>query len=142
MERIITQTAEAVLRDGHVVNYMGPDVAADAPYGYTTGRALAGRPDLLISGPFDPLEVHALLDHAVLVDQETPLAVGQRLTIHNRDLLVGECITLPLHASAAMFGPGRFEALQLLWPAPNGAFPGMLDYDTPSTVQTIYGDLT
>lgn len=140
MDRIITETAEAVLADGHVVNYIGPDVAADAPYGYTTGRPLAGRPDLLISGPFDPLEVHALLNEAVKLDSESPLLDGEYIILDNRRFLVAECPTTPLHGSNQMFGPGRFEALQLLWPSLNGCYPYEEDYDASGTTQTIYGE--
>lgn len=141
LEDITLVTGRKVLDDGWVVNYMAqPLERAAAPYAYTTGRAMPDRPELLISGPFDPTELHAMLDTAVEIDELSPLTVGKVITIGERTFKVAHCDPSPLHAGSAVFGTGRFYAFQLLWPTPDGAFPGEPNYDIPDTVQTIYGE--
>lgn len=137
-------------RDGYSVQYMGPEIVLDnAPYAYTCGRALFDKPELLISGPFDKEELHDILDAATeildpkliafLVDPNGNLTFG-RVEVRDRTFEVRPCSPAPCHSCAAVFGPGRFTVLQLVWSDPNGRYPGDPDYDIPSTVQTIYGE--
>lgn len=120
------ETARVIREYGHQVVGVFPTEGDDgAPFAYTVGRTLSGRPELLITGPLRPDIACAILNYAAEVDDGTPLEPGDR-----DDILVGYTARIvevdpwasQMFQAVRLFGE-EVRALQLVWPDPGGRFP-------------------
>jgi len=139
-EDILARVNEHILDHGHAVQFVGgtPD---QRPFGYTVGRTLRKRPELLISGPFPPAITGEILNEAVRVDDAEPIEAGRIVTITTPGGPIGwfplEIGAEPLITARATFGP-KVEALQLVWPDDEGNFPWQENCKLTPGGQTIY----
>jgi hypothetical protein len=96
---------------------------------YTTGLTGGGHPELVVAG-LSPETAHGLISAAVeVIRSGVPLAPGRDyaeiaagMSIRFREVDQDAC-RHPLSVSTRFYG-GRVPALQLVWPDPEGLFPG------------------
>ena len=140
MEAVHKKLMDTIIERGHAVASIhgsedGP------PFSYTVGRTLKGRPELFITGPIDARIQMAILNDAVRVDEETPLKPGQE-----RDGLLQRFSTRIVEIdpqAASMFVARNFfgddvRALQIVWPDPDGRFPGDPRFSFPADHQPVF----
>jgi len=141
-ETYVQKIRDQILDYGFTVQYVGQTVAGEGPpFAYTVGRTMHERPELLISGPFSPEDMHGLLTNLVELDNEAPIEVGARIPTDSgaHEFLAIACSTEPLAVARAVFG--EVAGLQLLWPDVSGRLPSEPDYAHPGN-QTIYAQET
>lgn len=120
------KTMDDIIAHGHQVRWVfgeGPD------FGYTIGRSVKDRPELLITGPLDPRVGQWVLNEAAAMDEKEPLYAGQEIPANEllnehpvrivevKDLEAAEMFGVTEHFSDA-------TALQIIWPDMEGRFPG------------------
>lgn len=135
IEQIKAQVQNMILEHGFAVQYVG----GEQPYGYTIGRTMRNRPELLISGL--PVGItHECLSSAVALDDVEPFKASSP-----RHGIFEGYQTFPItidpwraemHTAIATFG--RLTALQLLWPDDAGAFPGDPDFAHDVSIQRVF----
>lgn len=131
-----------ILDRGTQIHYVAADAASElhrgAPYAYTIGRSMAGRPELLITG-LDAEAARAILEHVAQRDESAPrpLAAGDVTPWIDgkQPFKVIEAEPGILSGALLAFGIGRVTALQLLWPDAHGRYP---DADGDWITQTVH----
>lgn len=134
-----------ILEYGHQVMYIFPtDEEPGHVFGYTVGRSLWGKPEILMTGPL-PMEVmHRLINDAADLQDEGKLEPGTT----NDELIQGfgaKIIAVTDPAEAQMFQAlyefpdQKVTAVQILWPDPHGRFPGEPGCEYGPDVQPMFG---
>ncbi len=106
------------------------------PFAYTIGLTDAGRPELIISGPFPPADVQNLLNVAAQIHIEKEIRPGDLVPgIAAGDVLfkaqaarVGGHVQQALNYYRDIFGTGgKVRLIQLIWPDKHGNFPSVFN---------------
>lgn len=137
VEQIRARVQDLILDQGYAIHYVNP--VNGRPYGYTIGRTLHGRPELLISGlPAESMR-HAI-EAAIAADNAEPIEMGRPVTGVFGPMLAFPITIDPwraeMHLAIASFG--IITALQLLWPDDAGHFPGDPDYMVDPSTQQVF----
>ena len=139
-EEILARVNNHILDHGHAVQFVGGS-ESQQPFGYTVGRTLRERPELLISAPFPPAVMGGILNEAVRLDDETPINAGTTVDITTPGGLVTffalAISAKPMITARATFGP-KLAGLQLVWPDDAGRYPWQDDYKLRPESQHIY----
>lgn len=131
MAELQQQAVANILEYGCQVNCVFPDEGGEGTtFHYTEGRALFEAPDLLIVG-MPPQVGHAILNEAVRLQSAGEIALADGVEIPP-DVLLAKypCRVIRCDPEASeMYGAMNFsdkeiEAYQLVWPDPEGRFPG------------------
>ncbi|MFI7608501.1 DUF4262 domain-containing protein [Micromonospora sp. NPDC049366] len=139
--RMYLESVEGVIREhGWMVQFVFPtENEPGVPFAYTVGLTAKGRPELVIAGLPDQV-AGQLLNMAAEASLQAPFEAGQT---------VDDLATVPFRVVTAdlaevgmarnLYGDERVSALQLVWPARNGAFPWEPTWpdDTRQPVYTI-----
>lgn len=107
-EELQSNVFNAVLDDGHLVQYIGPTPARVAPRAYTVGRSMRGQPEILVTG-LDKGEAHKLLDELASTD------VTVDSTVMFGELMITFIEAEPLAAVGAVAAFGEVTVLQAVW---------------------------
>lgn len=130
---------DTILEHGHQVVVVRDPDDIDSPFAYTVGRAVKDRPELLLTGPVPP----TILNDLAKYDDGQPLSGGDVLLADT--ILTGYPVRIEVAdpMAASMFQAIRLfgddvTALQMLWPDPQGLFPGEDGYAYAADVQPFY----
>lgn len=140
MDELEPQYVNTIKRWGWGVIFVFDNNHPDHNFAYTYGRALQGRPDLLITGPLSPRTSKAVLNRAVQVDQDSPLGHGDLVdeVIAGVPALCVAADVYAAHMNVALQVRDAVTGLQLLWPDPAGRFPFEDGYNHVGCPQPVF----
>lgn len=141
MDFLAKQTMERIAKYGHEVRTVFPNEGDEGTcFAYSIGRAAFDRPELLIYGNLPPTTMGYIINQVAALDDGS-LCAGRELDeviqqyrvrlVDVHDLEEAEMFGVTDHFSDA-------TALQILWPDPEGNFPGDADYDADKYVQPTF----
>lgn len=140
----IGKMEQKILAHGHQVMFIFPTAeSTGAQFWYSVGRAMIGKPDLLVTGLL-PQEVgqHIINEACRMIDEEgIVLGEGYEFApdtlISNYPMRVVEADPVESEMTMARMVGGDITAYQLLWPDNEGKYPDEQGYDEKFT-QPIY----
>jgi Domain of unknown function (DUF4262) len=139
---LLAKCQRTIERHGHGV--IGVFPTADSPpeeqfsFGYSYGLAGQGKPELLVTA-LDSRLATMVINCAVVAGVTAPGEYDEVLEGHKVRAVPVNGEGLGLMNMARHFAPeGGFTALQLVWPDPEGRFPGDDGYDEGRWSQTVY----
>jgi hypothetical protein len=140
---LIAKCERVMEQHGHgVICVFGGETPAEHGFAYTYGRQRQGKPDLLLDGSLHPDTAKAVLNDAVWEAGVTEPGEYEKVLRHHKVRVVpAGMLGAALMTLAWKFAPeeGTLQALQVLWPDPDGRFPGDPGYDAVRWPQTNYG---
>lgn len=142
IQRVMSSILDHIDEIGHSVMGVFGDETEPA-FAYTIGLLRQDRPELVVVG-VDPRIGHGILNSAAALDQPLEVGreydkvvVGYKVRIAEPSPEVIEAMTLS-QSYNAQFGEGTpFRALQIVWPDPQGRYPGDPGYDAAYYRQMI-----
>lgn len=117
-------TFHTILELGMAVIHGGPDERVPAPYSYTVGRSMHGRPEILITG-MEPEPARELLNEIAFVDDVLNVTPGETVGIAGVQLKFMEADPRVLFGAVLQFGVDT-RAIQAMLPDANGEYPDTL----------------
>ncbi|MEV0003502.1 DUF4262 domain-containing protein [Micromonospora sp. NPDC050980] len=140
MDEFLRRQSEIIDRVGWAVTLVHPDADDSTPFAYTVGLTAHGYPELLIAGLDLTIAQQLLNDLATRVyDRAERFTDGQRVS----DLIAGyDAVIIDGTATNELY-PGaaiarydqRVRVQQIMWPDPQGLFPGDAGYAYPPAAQ-------
>jgi hypothetical protein len=124
---------EKIAEHGWMVQGVFPTTMQEGPaFGYTIGLTDAGLPELLLVGNLGFPNLQALLNGAALMHVKNEIQPGDELTdLANMPFRVIAASTSELGMAHNYYrGLKEVRALQLIWPDPDGKFPGESQFFT------------
>lgn len=147
MAEIEAHQRETILNEGHQVMGIFGDPTTGAPaFFYTAGRALFGKPELLMVGNLNPKVGQFVLNEAcrlidegeIVLDKHGTVEVPADTLLANFPCRIAPCDPVASSMTAAVrLVNGNLEAYQVIWPDFNGRFPDDPMYDQ-TCKQTLY----
>ena len=119
-ERLTDDIFNAILDKGLMIHYV-PESPIKAPFAYTIGRTLQGRPEFLVTGVQGQGPAAGFLDYLVTADDRSPLRPGDVLPWGHSSLKLIRAHPGLLLGAMATFG--SVEVIQALWPDARGLYP-------------------
>jgi len=138
------QTLDTIIKYGHQVIGVLADEESGHRFAYSVGRSVKDLPELVVNGPLPQKVAQHMINEAARLQDEEDIPLADGYEFEPNTLIAGFPVRVvkvdparsQMFQALFLFGDD-IEALQLVWPDTNGAWPGEPGY-TERYFQPIY----